>query len=480
MIESMTATQLVEQMRKGRLGVVEVVRATFERIKRYDKALSAFLELAEGAALERARTLQEMPPDERGPLFGLPVAVKDNILVEGLHATAASKILENFIAPYTATAVKRLLDAGCVVVGKTNLDEFAMGSSCEHSAFGPTRNPWDRERVPGGSSGGSAAAVAARLVPAALGTDTGGSIRQPASLCGITGHKPTYGLVSRYGLIAFASSLDQIGPMAQTAEDCLLLLSAMAGPDVEHDATSAPRGMVVPPRAVQNLRIGLVRRAFEASDAPVAEAVEEAAREFRKGGHTLKDVDAGPLEDSLAAYYIVATAEASANLARYTGIHYGNRPEDGRLAADTIRITRSLFGTEVKRRILLGTYVLSSGYYDAYYLRAVTYRRTLRTRILQILEDVDLLLLPTSPSVAFRLGERVEDPLKMYAADLMTVGVSLAGLPGVSFPCGFVDGLPVGAQLVGRPFSDAQLLKVAAWYQERTDFHQHLPPGFGE
>jgi len=473
----MTAHQVLEAIRQGKIGVVEVVQQCLERIKRWDGDLGAFLSVAEEAALKRAEQLEKLPQDERGALFGLPIAVKDNILVKGQTATAGSKILENFTAPYDATAVKRLLSAGAVVVGKTNLDEFAMGSSCEHSAFFVTRNPWDTARVPGGSSGGSAAAVAARLVPAALGSDTGGSVRQPASFCGVTGHRPTYGLVSRYGLIAFASSLDAIGPIAQTAEDCLLLLSVMAGRD-GRDATTAPHKVDLRRKPFERWRIGVVRRALEAADGAVAEALESVAALFAQNGCVLKDVDAGVLEDALAVYYIIATAEASANLARYSGVHFAQRQNEGELALQTIRETRALFGTEVKRRILLGTYVLSAGYYNAYYLRAVAHRR-LRAKFLSILRDVDMLLLPTTPSVAFRFGERLKDPLKMYAADVMTVGVSLAGLPAVSFPCGFVEGLPVGAQLVGRPFDDALVLSAARWFQQETDYHKRVPAGFG-
>ncbi|RKY14736.1 MAG: Asp-tRNA(Asn)/Glu-tRNA(Gln) amidotransferase GatCAB subunit A [Planctomycetota bacterium] len=473
----MTVCQLLEAIRQGSISVVEAVEQCLERIRRWDGDLGAFLSVAEEEALKQAQELDNLPEDKRGVLFGLPIAVKDNILVKGLTATAGSKILENFIAPYDATAVKRLVSAGAVVLGKTNLDEFAMGSSCEHSAFFVTRNPWDRERVPGGSSGGSAAAVAARLVPAALGSDTGGSVRQPASFCGVTGHRPTYGLVSRYGLIAFASSLDTIGPIAQTAEDCLLLLSVMAGPDA-NDATTAPHKVDLQRKPFQRWRIGVVRNALEAAESAVAEALEETARVFQNNGCVLKDVDAGALEDALAAYHIIATAEASANLARYSGVHFAQRRDEGELALQTIRKTRALFGTEVKRRILLGTYVLSAGYYNAYYLRAVAHRRALRAKFLSILRDIDMLLLPTTPSVAFRFGEKLKDPLKMYAADVMTVGVSLAGLPAVSFPCGFVEGLPVGAQLVGRPFEDALVLSAAAWFQKQTDYHKRVPTGF--
>ncbi|RKY13533.1 MAG: Asp-tRNA(Asn)/Glu-tRNA(Gln) amidotransferase subunit GatA, partial [Planctomycetota bacterium] len=327
----MTAYQLLEAIRQGSISVVEAVERCLERIRRWDGDLGAFLSVAEEAALKRAHQLDNLPQDERGALFGLPLAVKDNILVKGQTATAGSKILENFIAPYDATAVKRLLSAGAVVVGKTNLDEFAMGSSCEHSAFFVTRNPWDTERVPGGSSGGSAAAVAARLVPAALGSDTGGSVRQPASFCGVTGHKPTYGLVSRYGLIAFASSLDAIGPIAQTADDCLLLLSVMAGPD-DNDATTAPHKADLRRKSFGRWRIGVVRRALEAADSAVAKALEDVAALFAQNGCVLKDVDTGALEDALAAYQIIATAEASANLARYGGVHFAQRQDEGELA----------------------------------------------------------------------------------------------------------------------------------------------------
>lgn len=477
-IHLLSAAELVKMIKSGEVGVVEVVRLFLERIRKYDRHLNAFLELADEEALKRAEQLERLPSDKRGPLFGLPIAVKDNILVSGIRATAGSKILSNFTAPYNATVIDRLLQAGVVILGKTNLDEFGMGSSCEYSAFGPTLNPWDRGCVPGGSSGGSAAAVAAHLTPAALGTDTGGSVRQPAAFCGITGHKPTYGLLSRYGLIAYASSLDQIGPMAQTAHDCLLLLSVMAGPDVEHDATTSPNTTDLSKSVPERLRIGVVRRAIEASDEGVAASVEKAIAVFAEEGHTIKDVDSGPFEDSLAAYYIIATAEASSNLARYTGVHYANRPSDDRLAIGTIRKTRSLFGTEVKRRILLGTYVLSAGYYDAYYLRAVRYRRSLRKSFLSLLQNFDILLMPTSPTTAFRLGERLDDPLKMYAADLMTVGVNLAGLPSVSLPCGFSNGLPVGMQFVGRPFEDAKILSAAIWFQNKTDHHKKSPPAF--
>jgi aspartyl-tRNA(Asn)/glutamyl-tRNA(Gln) amidotransferase subunit A len=480
-----SALQIREDIAEGRVSAVEVCRAHLDRIETHNPVLNAFNTIARDRALQAAarvdkrRTAGEAP----GSLAGVPIALKDNLCVRGLRTTASSKVLDRFIPPNDATVVGRLEAAGAVIVGKTNCDEFAMGSSTENSAYGPATNPWDTTRTPGGSSGGSAAAVSARLVPLALGSDTGGSIRQPASFCGVVGLKPTYGRVSRFGLIAFASSLDQIGPFARTAADTAALLTAIAGVD-PCDATTAP--IEVPDYLaalsghVKGIRIG-VPRAFIANgvDASVLGAVETALDTLRGAGATLVDIELPHAKYAIPVYYLVCTAEASSNLARYDGVRYGYRApigDSGTLQAMYDRTRDDGFGAEVKRRIMLGTYVLSAGYYDAYYLKAQQVRTLLKLDYERAFERVDVVAMPTSPTPPFRLGEKAEDPLQMYLADVFTVGVNLAGLPGISIPCGFAPGrLPIGLQLVGRMFEEATLLRVADAYERLTDWVQDAP-----
>jgi aspartyl-tRNA(Asn)/glutamyl-tRNA(Gln) amidotransferase subunit A len=417
--------------------------------------------------------------DLRSPLDGIPVAIKDLMVQEGEPCTCASRILEGFVAPYQGTVVAKLRAAGAVIIGRTNMDEFAMGSSTEHSIHGVARNPWDPARTPGGSSGGSAAAVAAGIVPIAFGSDTGGSIRQPASLCGVVGLKPTYGRVSRYGLVAFASSLDQIGPFAHTAGDCALALAAIAGHDPA-DSTSLPEP--VPDFAaahggdVSGLVVGLPREYFaEGADPEVLARVREAVTELERAGAKTREVSLPHAPYAIATYYLIATAEASSNLARYDGVRFGRRAEADSLG-EMYRRTRSEgFGAEVKRRILLGTYVLSAGYYDAYYRKAMQVRTLLRADFEEAFRGCDLIATPTAPEVAFRVGEKTADPLKMYLSDIYTVSANLAGIPGLSVPCGFVNGLPVGLQLLGRALDEETLLRVADAYQRRTNWHEQHP-----
>ncbi|GGM92064.1 glutamyl-tRNA(Gln) amidotransferase subunit A [Thermus composti] len=459
----MLAHELRARLARKELSPKEVAEAYLKRVQALDPGLGAFLTLNE-------RVLEEAERVDPGlPLAGLPVAVKDNIVTKGLRTTAGSRLLETFIPPYEATAIARLRALGALVLGKTNLDEFGMGSSTEHSAFFPTKNPFDPGRVPGGSSGGSAAAVAADLVPLALGSDTGGSVRQPAAFCGVYGLKPTYGRVSRYGLIAYASSLDQIGPLARSVRDLALLMDAMAGFD-PLDATSLdlpPRFQEALAEPLSPLRLGVVREALSGNSPGVERALGEALEVFRTLGFGIKEVSWPTLPLALNAYYILAPAEASANLARYDGTLYGYRAE-GEELWPVVEATRGRFGLEVKRRILVGTFVLSSGYYEAYYARAQAFRRRLRAEAKALFQEVDALLLPTTPHPAFPLGGR-PDPLAMYREDLYTVGASLAGLPALSFPAGFEGHLPVGLQLVAPWGQDERLLRVALAFEEATD-----------
>ena len=442
----------------------------------------AFLHVDREGALRAAREWdgRYARGDALPPLAGLPVAVKDIICTTGMPTTCGSRILAGWVPPYDATVVSRLRDAGAVIVGKTNLDEFAMGSSTENSGFGPTRNPWDLERVPGGSSGGSAAAVAAGMAPLALGTDTGGSIRQPAGFTGIVGMKPTYGRISRYGLVAFASSLDQIGPMARTVSDAALLLHVLAGRDPK-DSTSVDLPVDNYPaalsRGVQGLRIGIAREAFgQGLQREVRAAVQAAATHLGGLGAVLTEVSLPSLPYALPTYYLLATSEASANLARYDGVQYGLRVPTADLFTMYTRTRRQGFGNEVKRRIMLGTYALSAGYYEGFFLKAQRVRTLIRQEFLRALEGVDLVLMPVSPTVPFRLGEKVDDPLQMYLADIYTIPVNLAGLPGISVPCGFPGGLPVGLQLIGKPFDEATVLRAAHAYEQTTEWHTRRPP----
>ena len=472
---------LRDRLAEGELTAEETARSFLERIAAKDGGLGAFLLPLADSALERARALDRLPRDDRGPLHGVPIAVKDIISVEGSPTTAGSRILEGYVSLYSATAIERLVDAGALILGKTNLDEFAMGSSTENSAFQTTRNPWSPDRVPGGSSGGSAAAVAARLAPAGLGTDTGGSIRQPAALCGVVGLKPTYGRVSRYGLVAFASSFDQIGPITRTAEDASLLLEILAGADPRDSTCSTlpvPRYSEEIGGDVRSLRVGIPRDVLgEGVDESVLEAFDRAARKLEELGVALEEVSLPAAKHAIACYYLLVTAEASSNLARYDGVRYGLRKPHPALH-EMMRVTRGAgFGREVKRRILLGTFVLSAGYYDAYYEKAQKVRSLVGRDFARAFERVDAILLPTSPEPAFPLGAKSEDPLSMYLADVFTITANLAGTPAVSFPAGFDPaGLPIGVQLVGRHFDEATILRLAHAFQSETDFHEMRPP----
>jgi aspartyl-tRNA(Asn)/glutamyl-tRNA(Gln) amidotransferase subunit A len=459
----------------------EVSRETLAGIARLDGELSCFLSVDEARTIARAREVDaRVAAGDSLPLAGVPVAVKDNIAVAGRPATCASRILEGFVPGYDATVVTRLQAAGAVVVGKTNMDEFAMGSSNENSAYGPVRNPWDRERVPGGSSGGSAAAVAARLVPAALGSDTGGSVRQPGSLCGVVGFKPSYGRVSRYGLIAFASSLDQIGPLTRTVGDAARIYEAMAGSDTR-DSTSAAEPVGDPvgatSRSVSGMRIGLLAEAFtDGLDAAVEKNFRAAVGVLQGLGATVSEVSVPRAPYAIPIYYVIANAEASANLARFDGLRYGPRGEETELAS-LYRANRTRgFGPEVKRRILLGTFALSAGYADAYYRRAARARALLSRDFDEAFRRVDALICPTTPAPAFRLGEKADDPLAMYLSDIFTTPASLAGLPAISVPSGFSRGLPLGLQILAPRFREDTLFALAAAYERETRFAETAPP----
>jgi len=463
---------------------VELTAAMLARAEKLNPALNAFITLDAEGSLAQARAADaRIARGEAGPLTGIPIAHKDIFLTRGRRTTCGSRMLADFIAPYDAHVVERFDAAGAVTLGKLNMDEFAMGSSNETSFFGPVRNPWDVARVPGGSSGGSAAAVAACIVPAATATDTGGSIRQPAALCGVSGLKPTYGLVSRWGMVAFASSLDQGGPIARSAEDLALLLNVMAGFD-PRDATSVQR----PPEdytalldaPLDGLRIGLPRQYFaEGMSEPVRRAVQTAVDQLSALGATAVEVDLPSTPLAVPAYYVIAPAEASSNLSRFDGVRYGHRAAEYRDLADMYSKTRAQgFGAEVKRRILVGTYVLSHGYYDAYYLKAQRVRRLIADDFAHAFSRCDLIAGPVYPSVAFRLGEKSADPVQMYLSDIYTIAVNLAGLPAMSVPCGFDDaGLPIGLQLIGNYFSESRMLNAAHRYQAQTAWHLRLPPG---
>jgi len=464
------------------LSSVELTGLFLDRIGRLNPVLNAFITVDAEKSLAMARAADaRIAAGEAGPLTGIPLAHKDIFCAEGWLTTCGSKMLSNFVSPYDATVIGRFKAAGTVTLGKTNMDEFAMGSSNETSFYGPVKNPWNPAAVPGGSSGGSAAAVSARLTPAATGTDTGGSIRQPAALCGLTGLKPTYGIVSRYGMVAFASSLDQGGPMAKSASDCALLLNAMAGFDardstsLERPAEDYTRDMDKP---LAGLRIGLPKEFFaEGLSADVAQAVEAAIAEYRKLGAVTVDISLPNMKLSVPAYYVIAPAEASSNLSRFDGVRYGWRaPQYGDLADMYCKSRAQGFGAEVKRRILIGTYVLSHGYYDAYYLQAQRIRRLIAADFAEAFKACDLIMGPTSPSVAFGLGAKAGDPVQMYLSDIYTIAVNLAGLPGMSIPCGTGAGnLPVGLQIIGDYFGEARMLNAAHQYQLATDWHRRAP-----
>ncbi|HEY0606095.1 MAG TPA: Asp-tRNA(Asn)/Glu-tRNA(Gln) amidotransferase subunit GatA, partial [Herpetosiphonaceae bacterium] len=462
------------------VSAVELTEAALDRIVAVDNTVKAFLAIDDEGALEQAQAAdQRIAAGNSRPLTGIPLAIKDVLCMAGTTTTCGSRMLEEWVAPYDATSIAKLKAESAVLIGKVNMDEFAMGSSTENSAFFATRNPWDVERVPGGSSGGSAVAVAAGEALGSLGTDTGGSIRQPAALCGVTGLKPTYGRVSRFGLVAFASSLDQIGPFGRTARDCALLLEAIAGADI-NDSTAAREP--VPHYAgalngdIRGLRIGVPKEYFvEGMEPGVEKTVREAIAALRDLGAEIVEVSLPHTKYALPVYYIVAPAEASANLARFNGVRYGLHVE-GESVWDEMEQTRGAgFGSEVRRRIMLGTYALSAGYYDAYYKRAQQVRTLIRRDFKQVFEQVDLLAAATTPTVAFRLNEKTDDPLAMYLNDVLTLPASLAGVPGLTLPCGFSENLPVGLQLIGRPFDEATLLRVGDAYQRATDWHNRRP-----
>ena len=483
-MHSQTVAQLCLGLQQRKYSATELARALLKRIEQAQPALNAFISIeAESALAAAAAADVKLAAGGAPPLTGVPIAHKDIFCAAGSRTTCGSKMLANFVSPYDATVVARLRAAGAVVLGKTNMDEFAMGSSNETSHFGPVHNPWNFACVPGGSSGGSAAAVAARLVPAATGTDTGGSIRQPAALCGVTGIKPTYGRVSRYGMIAFASSLDQAGVIARSAADAALLLGAMAGFDAR-DSTSVERA--VPDyvagleRPLLGLRVGLLKEFFDQGlDPAVAASVRAALEVLRHQGAVLKEVSLPNLPLSVPTYYVVAPAECSSNLARFDGVRYGYRCEKPRDLKDLYERSRGEgFGAEVKRRIMTGTYVLSAGYFDAYYLKAQRVRQLIANDFTRAFGEVDVLIGPTTPTVAFEIGAKTNDPVTMYLNDIYTIGANLAGLPALSIPCGFVNALPVGLQIIGGHFAEELLLNVAHRYQRETDWHQRAPEAF--
>jgi len=462
---------------KGEIKPLDLTAAVFERIEALDGRICSFVTLDKEKALLQAG---ETGINSTHALSGIPLAVKDNICTEGVRTTCSSKILKNFIPPYESTVTQKLRDQNYVLIGKTNLDEFAMGSSTENSAFAHTKNPWDITRVPGGSSGGSAAAVAADMCMAALGSDTGGSIRQPASFCGVVGLKPTYGRVSRYGLVAFASSLDQIGPITKNVKDAAILLNIISGHDL-CDSTSAniavPDFTSVIGKDIKGAKIGVPKEYFmEGMDREVEEAVKQAIKKLESLGAIPVPISLPHTEYAVAAYYILATSEASSNLARYDGVKYGLRVE-GRDLLDMYMNTREAgFGAEVKRRIILGTYALSSGYYDAYYKKAQQVRTLIKRDFEKAFEQVDAIVTPTAPNPAFKIGEKVDDPLQMYLADIFTISVNLAGVPGISVPCGFTsENLPVGLQIIGKHFDEEAVLKIAYAYEQATDWHKRRP-----
>ena len=479
-----TVTQLSAGLRQRKFSATELTRTLLERIEAAQPALNAFISIESEAALTAAAAAdRQLAAGDAPPLTGIPIAHKDLFCTAGVRTTCGSRMLANFVSPYDATVVARLRAAGSVMVGKTNMDEFAMGSSNETSYFGPVRNPWDPTCVPGGSSGGSAAAVAACLLPAATGTDTGGSIRQPAALCGVTGIKPTYGRVSRFGMVAFASSLDQAGVIARSAEDCALLLGAMAGFD-ERDSTSVdapvPDYLAGLDRPLKGLRVGLLKEFFDKGLDPAVEACLRAALEVLRGqGAQLKEVSLPSLPHSVPTYYVVAPAECSSNLARFDGVRFGHRCDKPRDLKDLYERSRGEgFGAEVKRRIMTGTYVLSAGYYDAYYLKAQRVRALISDDFRRAFSEVDVLVSPTTPTPAFAIGAKTSDPVTMYLNDIYTIGANLAGLPGISVPCGFVGSLPVGMQIIGGHFTEDRILNVAHRYQRETDWHRRTPEGY--
>lgn len=470
-------------LKSKKLSSVELTKAILERIRQVEPKVRALVTITDDSALKQAKKADELiAAGDIGPLTGIPAIIKDNICTRGIRTTCSSKMLENFVPPYNASVVEKLNSCGVVVVGKSNMDEFAMGSSTENSALFTTHNPWDLDRVPGGSSGGSAAAVAAGEAIYALGSDTGGSIRQPAGFCSVSGLKPTYGRVSRYGLVAFASSLDQIGPLTQDVTDCALVLNAIADYDTR-DSTSVPYPAPDYTRCLtadlNGLRIGVPQEYFvEGMQAEVKTAIQTAVNKLGELGANIEwEVSLPHTPYALAVYYIIAPSEASTNLARYDGVKYGFSYQDAGSMWEAMEKTREYgFGPEVKRRIMLGTYALSAGYYDAYYLKAQKVRTLIRREFDKAFEKFDALITPTSPTVPFKIGEKVDDPLQMYLSDVCTLPINIAGLPAISIPAGFAEGLPVGMQIIGKPFSEETLLNIAHAYQQATEWHKRKPP----
>jgi aspartyl-tRNA(Asn)/glutamyl-tRNA(Gln) amidotransferase subunit A len=482
-VHTKSIKDLAKGLRAGEFSSVELTQAFLARIKQH-QSLNSFVTVTEDLALQAAKQADErIAKGDVSLLTGIPIAQKDIFCTQGVKTSCGSKMLDNFIAPYNATVVEKLNAAGAVMLGKLNMDEFAMGSSNETSYYGAVKNPWQTDSVPGGSSGGSAAAVAARLAVCATGTDTGGSIRQPAAHCGITGLKPTYGRVSRYGMIAYASSLDQGGPMARSAEDCAILLQAMAGFDAK-DSTSVD--LPVPDYQadlnadLKGLKIGLPKEFFgDGLSNNVATVLEKAVQEYQKLGATVKEVSMPNLNLAIPAYYVIAPAECSANLSRFDGVRFGYRCENPQDLADLYTRSRGeAFGKEVKRRILMGTYALSAGYYDAYYIKAQKIRRLISEDFKNTLADVDVIMGPVTPTTAFGIGEKMANPIEMYLSDIYTIAINLAGLPAMSIPAGFAEGKPVGLQVIGNYFAEERLLNIAHKYQQVTDWHQHIPKGF--
>ena len=479
-----TLAELRQMLDGKQISALELAQHFLQRIRQHDAELNSFVTVTEEAALHSAELADaQISAGQAGVLTGIPLAHKDIFCTQGVRTSCGSRMLDNFIAPYSATVVERLSQAGTVMLGKLNMDEFAMGSTSESSFYGATKNPWDTEAVPGGSSGGSAAAIAAGLTPIATGTDTGGSIRQPAAYCGITGLKPTYGRVSRFGMIAYASSLDQGGPMARSAEDCALMLNVMAGFDAR-DSTSSEQASEDYSAHLKldlsGLKIGLPREYFGAGlDAGVALAIETAIAEFRKLGAEVREVSLPNSELAIPAYYVIAPAEASSNLSRFDGVRFGYRCDAPKDLTDLYERSRAIgFGDEVKRRIMIGTYALSSGYYDAYYLKAQRVRRLIADDFQRVLSEVDVIMGPVAPNVAPNLGESLKDPVAMYLSDIYTVPVNLAGLPAISIPVGFAHNRPVGLQIIGKAFAESRLLNIAHKFQQGSDWHRQIPDAF--
>jgi aspartyl-tRNA(Asn)/glutamyl-tRNA(Gln) amidotransferase subunit A len=472
-----TVSEAHRLLKAKKISSVELTKSYLDRIKQVESKIKAFVSITEEAALESARKADEsIAAGKAGPLTGIPIAIKDNMCTRGTRTSCSSKMLENFIPPYNAAVVEKLNEAGAVMVGKANLDEFAMGSSTENSAFFTTHNPWDLERVPGGSSGGSAASVAAGEAVCALGSDTGGSIRQPAGFCSVVGMKPTYGRVSRYGLIAFGSSLDQIGPLTQDVTDCALLMNVISGNDTR-DSTSVPEPVPDYTRALKTdlkgMKLGIPKEYYvEGMQQGVSDTMKVAIKKLEELGATLEEVSLPHTPYSLAVYYIIAPSEASANLARYDGVKYGYSYKGDTMWESMEKTRENGFGPEVKRRIMIGTYALSAGYYDAWYVKAQKVRTLIRREFDEVFKKYDALVTPTSPTVPFKIGEKADDPLSMYLSDVCTLPVNIAGVPGISIPAGFVDGLPVGMQIIGKNFSEETLLHVAYAYEQATEWHK--------